>query len=61
MRISDFMKDYDKLRRGYVTSTIFFRALDLCGFKFNEAESLVLRKRYMHVHQSIPVWDSPYF
>ena len=42
----DFMKDYDKLRNGSVSLSVFSRALDICGIHLTEQELLVLQQRY---------------
>lgn len=38
----EFLRDYDKLRSGYILCTVFRRALDLCGFGLTSSEVHVL-------------------
>lgn len=38
IRVLEFLRDYDKLRSGHILSTVFHRALDLCGFELSPSE-----------------------
>jgi Ca2+-binding EF-hand superfamily protein len=46
IRVIEFMKDYDKLRSGRISSILFHRALDMCGFGLNTSEVKALASRY---------------
>lgn len=46
MRLSEFFKDYDKLRTGRILKTVFPRAMDLASLKLTKVEVEQLMNRY---------------
>lgn len=46
MRLSEFCKDYDKLRTGRILKTVFPRAMDLASLKLTKVEVEQLMNRY---------------
>lgn len=46
VRIHEWMRDYDKLRHGYIHRSNFRRALDLCRFGLTESELAILEDHY---------------
>lgn len=46
MRVSEFFKDYDKLRTGRILKTVFPRAMDQASLKLTKAEVEQLMYRY---------------
>eukprot|EP00042_Codosiga_hollandica_P037034 m.288100 g.288100 ORF g.288100 m.288100 type:complete len:928 (-) comp55034_c0_seq1:99-2882(-) len=46
IRISEFMQDFDKLRSGRITESIFHRALEQCGIHLSDAEKDVLIRHF---------------
>ncbi|KAL9961377.1 hypothetical protein ACROYT_G030301 [Oculina patagonica] len=49
MRLSEFFKDYDKLRTGRILKTVFPRAMDLASLKLTKVEVEQLMHRYTAV------------
>lgn len=49
MRLSEFCKDYDKLRTGRILKTVFPRAMDLASLKLTKVEVEQLMNRYTAV------------
>lgn len=49
MRLSEFFKDYDKLRTGRILKTVFPRAMDLSSLKLTKVEVQQLMDRYSAV------------
>ena len=47
MRLSEFFKDYDKLRTGRILKTVFPRAMDLASLKLTKVEVEQLMNRYV--------------
>ena len=45
MRLSEFFKDYDKLRTGRILKTVFPRAMDLASLKLTKVEVEQLMNR----------------
>ena len=45
MRLSEFFKDYDKLRTGRILKTVFPRAMDLSSLKLTKVEVQQLMDR----------------
>ena len=44
IRVSEFMKDYDKLRTGRMLKTVFKRGLDLAGLGLQPTEMAILEQ-----------------
>lgn len=52
IRVLEFLRDYDKLKSGRILTTLFYRALDLCGFQLTPSEVNVLVNEYRSVKDS---------
>lgn len=57
VRIHEWMRDYDKLRHGYIHRTNFRRALDLCRFDLTESELAILEDHYAAVKRDHIEWE----